>query len=87
MSKAASKLMEDVHGGCVFGCSTSYEAVIPVKLERQLDVINQVVLIHNDCLYLSREILGLAFELNRDVNRAEEYYFRATMADHVRRKK
>ncbi|CAI9772567.1 unnamed protein product [Fraxinus pennsylvanica] len=40
-----------------------YEAVIPVKLERQLDSINQAaVLIHNDCLYLSEEILGLAFE-------------------------
>ncbi|KAK6134974.1 hypothetical protein DH2020_031258 [Rehmannia glutinosa] len=40
-----------------------YEAVIPVKLQRQLDFINQAaVLIHNDCLYLSQEILGLAFE-------------------------
>ncbi|KAK4492826.1 hypothetical protein RD792_000151 [Penstemon davidsonii] len=40
-----------------------YEAIIPVKLERQLDSINQAaVLIHNDCLYLSQEILGLAFE-------------------------
>ncbi|KAK6157066.1 hypothetical protein DH2020_011314 [Rehmannia glutinosa] len=40
-----------------------YEAVIPVKLQRQLDSINQAaVLIHNDCLYLSQEILGLAFE-------------------------
>ncbi|KAK2979032.1 hypothetical protein RJ640_013666 [Escallonia rubra] len=44
-----------------------YEAVIPVKLERQLDGINQVaVLIHNDCLYLSREILGFAFEYRAD---------------------
>ncbi|KAL1821764.1 hypothetical protein ACET3Z_016633 [Daucus carota] len=40
-----------------------YEAVIPAKLGRQLDSINQAaVLIHNDCLYLSREILGLAYE-------------------------
>lgn len=40
-----------------------YEVVIPVKLERQLDGINQVaVLMHNDCLHLSQEILGLAFE-------------------------
>ncbi|XP_021300731.1 centromere/kinetochore protein zw10 homolog [Herrania umbratica] len=40
-----------------------YEAVVPVKLERQLDGINQVAaLMHNDCLYLSQEILGLAFE-------------------------
>ncbi|XP_073296675.1 centromere/kinetochore protein zw10 homolog isoform X1 [Primulina huaijiensis] len=40
-----------------------YEAIVPVKLERQLDSINQAaVLIHNDCLYLSQEILGLAFE-------------------------
>lgn len=44
-----------------------YEAVIPVKLERQLDGINQVaVLIHNDCLFLSQEILGLAFEYKSD---------------------
>ncbi|GMH12024.1 hypothetical protein Nepgr_013865 [Nepenthes gracilis] len=40
-----------------------YEGVIPVKLERQLDSINQVaVFVHNDCLYLSQEILGLSFE-------------------------
>lgn len=40
-----------------------YEAIVPVKLEKQLDAINQAaVLIHNDCLYLSQEILGLAFE-------------------------
>ncbi|XWS47374.1 hypothetical protein CRYUN_Cryun14cG0146900 [Craigia yunnanensis] len=44
-----------------------YEAVIPVKLERQLDGINQVaILMHNDCLYLSQEILGLAFEYHTD---------------------
>ncbi|KAJ9560953.1 hypothetical protein OSB04_006113 [Centaurea solstitialis] len=44
-----------------------YEAVIPVKLERQLDGINQVaVLIHNDCLFLSQEILGLSFEYQSD---------------------
>ncbi|KAK4437401.1 Centromere/kinetochore protein zw10 [Sesamum alatum] len=40
-----------------------YEAIIPAKLQRQLDSINQAaVLIHNDCLYLSQEVLGLAFE-------------------------
>lgn len=40
-----------------------YEAIIPVKLQRQLDSINQAaVLMHNDCLYLSHEILGLAFQ-------------------------
>ncbi|KAH0722983.1 hypothetical protein KY289_006027 [Solanum tuberosum] len=40
-----------------------YEAIIPVKFERQLDSINHsAVLIHNDCHYLSQEILGLAFE-------------------------
>ncbi|KAG9160530.1 hypothetical protein Leryth_019482 [Lithospermum erythrorhizon] len=40
-----------------------YEAVIPVKLERQLESVNQAaVLIHNDCLYLSTEVIGLAFE-------------------------
>ncbi|PSS16115.1 Centromere/kinetochore protein like [Actinidia chinensis var. chinensis] len=44
-----------------------YEAIVPVKQERQLDGINQVaVLIHNDCLYLSQEILGLAFEYRLD---------------------
>ncbi|XP_059452232.1 centromere/kinetochore protein zw10 homolog [Corylus avellana] len=44
-----------------------YEVVIPVKLEKQLDGINQVaVLMHNDCLYLSQEILGLAFEYRSD---------------------
>ncbi|XP_057792723.1 centromere/kinetochore protein zw10 homolog [Salvia miltiorrhiza] len=40
-----------------------YEAIIPVKLQRQLDSINQAaILMHNDCLYLSQEILGLAFQ-------------------------
>lgn len=40
-----------------------YEAIIPVKLQRQLDSINQAaVLMYNDCLYLSQEILGLAFQ-------------------------
>lgn len=35
-----------------------------VKLERQLGSFNQVaVLMHNDCLYLSQEILGFAFEV------------------------
>ncbi|TQE07734.1 hypothetical protein C1H46_006667 [Malus baccata] len=44
-----------------------YEVVVPVKLERYLDGINQVaVLMHNDCLYLSQEILGLAFEYRSD---------------------
>ncbi|VVA17516.1 PREDICTED: centromere/kinetochore [Prunus dulcis] len=44
-----------------------YEVVIPVKLEMQLDGINQVaVLMYNDCLYLSQEILGLAFEYRSD---------------------
>ncbi|BAT81022.1 hypothetical protein LR48_Vigan07g050000 [Vigna angularis] len=44
-----------------------YEVVVPVKLERQLNCINQVaVLLHNDCLYLSQEILGFAFEYRTD---------------------
>ncbi|XP_061969387.1 centromere/kinetochore protein zw10 homolog isoform X2 [Populus nigra] len=44
-----------------------YEAVVPVKLEKQLDGVNQVaVLMHNDCFYLSQEILGLAFEYRSD---------------------
>ncbi|KAL8131166.1 hypothetical protein AgCh_007189 [Apium graveolens] len=45
-----------------------YEAVVPAKLGRQLDSINQAaVLIYNDCLYLSREIHGLAFEYRPDL--------------------
>eukprot|EP00261_Vitis_vinifera_P037838 XP_019079081.1 PREDICTED: centromere/kinetochore protein zw10 homolog isoform X2 [Vitis vinifera] len=49
VSEAASQLMALVHR--------------TLQLERQLNGINQVaVLIHNDCLYLSQEILGLAFE-------------------------
>lgn len=44
-----------------------YEVVVPIKLERQLNGINQVaVLMHNDCLYLSREIPGFAFEYRTD---------------------
>ncbi|KAG7010412.1 Centromere/kinetochore protein zw10-like protein, partial [Cucurbita argyrosperma subsp. argyrosperma] len=44
-----------------------YEVVVPIKLERQLDAVNHVaVLMHNDCLYLSQEILGLAFEYRSD---------------------
>ncbi|KAK9155503.1 hypothetical protein Sjap_002983 [Stephania japonica] len=40
-----------------------YEAVVPIKLEKQLSSVNQVaILVHNDCLFLSKEILGLAFE-------------------------
>ncbi|WZY92590.1 hypothetical protein YC2023_064919 [Brassica napus] len=40
-----------------------YEAVVPVKLGKQLNGINQAaVLLHSDCLYLFEEILGLAFE-------------------------
>ncbi|CAA0816652.1 Centromere/kinetochore protein zw10 homolog [Striga hermonthica] len=46
VSEAAKQLMELVHQ--------------TLKLQRQLDSINQAaVLIHNDCLYLSQEILGL----------------------------
>ncbi|KAK6778425.1 hypothetical protein RDI58_025143 [Solanum bulbocastanum] len=44
-----------------------YEAIIPVKFERHLDSINHsAILIHNDCHYLSQEILGLAFEYRSD---------------------
>lgn len=44
-----------------------YEAIIPIKLERQRDSINQAaVLMHNDCLYLSQEAMGLAFEYRPD---------------------
>ncbi|KAM7276813.1 hypothetical protein ACFE04_018679 [Oxalis oulophora] len=44
-----------------------YEAIIPVKLEKKLDSFNHVAaLVHNDCLYLSQEILGLAFQYRSD---------------------
>ncbi|XP_024030409.1 centromere/kinetochore protein zw10 homolog [Morus notabilis] len=44
-----------------------YEVVIPVKLERQLEGVNHAaILMHNDCLYLSQEILGLAYEYRPD---------------------
>uniref|UniRef100_A0A1D1Z9X3 Centromere/kinetochore protein zw10 n=1 Tax=Anthurium amnicola TaxID=1678845 RepID=A0A1D1Z9X3_9ARAE len=40
-----------------------YKAIVPVKLEKQLGTISQAAIImHNDCLYLSQEISGLAFE-------------------------
>ncbi|PIN22147.1 hypothetical protein CDL12_05127 [Handroanthus impetiginosus] len=53
-----------------------YEAIIPVKLQKQLDSINQAaVLIHNDCLYLSQEILGLAFEYRP--------YFPSSLKEHA----
>ncbi|CAN8315801.1 unnamed protein product [Cochlearia groenlandica] len=40
-----------------------YEAVVPVKVKKQLNGINlAAVLLHNDCLYLFEEILGLAFQ-------------------------
>ncbi|GLT30184.1 hypothetical protein SLA2020_050010 [Shorea laevis] len=59
-----------------------YEAIIPVKLERQLDGINQVaVLMHNDCHYLSQETLGLAFEYRADFpNNIKEHAVFADMA-------
>ncbi|KAF5199546.1 Centromere/kinetochore protein zw10-like protein [Thalictrum thalictroides] len=44
-----------------------YEAIIPIKLEKQLNSINQIaIIVHNDCLFLSQEILGLAFEYRSD---------------------
>ncbi|OVA14368.1 RZZ complex [Macleaya cordata] len=44
-----------------------YEAIVPVKLEKQLDSVNQIaILVHNDCLFLAQEILGLAFEYRPD---------------------
>ncbi|XP_073221001.1 centromere/kinetochore protein zw10 homolog isoform X2 [Cicer arietinum] len=53
VSKAAKQLMKLVHQ--------------TLQLERQLNGINQVaVLMHNDCLYLSQEILGFAFEYRAD---------------------
>lgn len=40
--------------------------ILVMKQERQLDGINQVaVLMHNDFLYMSQEILGLAFQVSK----------------------
>ncbi|KAJ6842608.1 centromere/kinetochore protein zw10-like protein [Iris pallida] len=44
-----------------------YKAIVPVKLEQQLDSISQIaIIIRNDCYYLSQEILGLAFQYRAD---------------------
>lgn len=44
-----------------------YGAIIPVKLEKQLGTISEfAIIVHNDLLYLSQEILGLAFEYRAD---------------------
>ncbi|KAI3980127.1 hypothetical protein MKX01_033268 [Papaver californicum] len=44
-----------------------YEAIMPVKLEKQLDNVTQIAaLVHNDCLFLAQEVLGLAFEYRPD---------------------
>ncbi|KAI3855437.1 hypothetical protein MKX03_025395 [Papaver bracteatum] len=44
-----------------------YEAIMPVKLEKQLDNVTQIAaLVHNDCLFLTQEVLGLAFEYRPD---------------------
>ncbi|XP_057816279.2 centromere/kinetochore protein zw10 homolog isoform X2 [Cryptomeria japonica] len=40
-----------------------YRAIVPVKLAKELNTLSQVaIIVHNDCLYLAQEILGLAFE-------------------------
>ncbi|ONK70268.1 uncharacterized protein A4U43_C05F31980 [Asparagus officinalis] len=40
-----------------------YKAIVPIKLEKQLNNISQLaIIVHNDCYYLSQEVLGLAFE-------------------------
>ncbi|XP_020517443.1 centromere/kinetochore protein zw10 homolog isoform X2 [Amborella trichopoda] len=44
-----------------------YEVIVPVKLEKQLGTISRsAILMHNDCYYLSQEILGLAYEYRAD---------------------
>ncbi|KAI3861493.1 hypothetical protein MKW98_000445 [Papaver atlanticum] len=44
-----------------------YEAIMLVKLEKQLDNVTQIAaLVHNDCLFLALEVLGLAFEYRPD---------------------
>ncbi|WOK99942.1 centromere/kinetochore protein [Canna indica] len=45
-----------------------YRAIIPIKLGKRLESITQVaILIHNECQYLSQEVLGLAFEYRADL--------------------
>ncbi|KAH9287945.1 hypothetical protein KI387_032062, partial [Taxus chinensis] len=40
-----------------------YRAIVPVKLAKELNILSQAaIIVHNDCLYLAQEILGLAFE-------------------------
>ncbi|KAM0933973.1 putative RZZ complex, subunit Zw10 protein [Dioscorea sansibarensis] len=40
-----------------------YKAIIPVKLEKQLDSISRsAIVMYNDCVYLAQEVLGLTFE-------------------------
>nr|ACN40203.1 unknown [Picea sitchensis] len=42
-----------------------YRAIVPVKLTKELNTLCQAaVVVHNDCLYLAQEVLGLAFEYN-----------------------
>lgn len=42
-----------------------YRAIVPVKLAKELNTLCQAaVIVHNDCLYLAQEVLGLAFEYN-----------------------
>ncbi|XP_026395116.1 centromere/kinetochore protein zw10 homolog [Papaver somniferum] len=44
-----------------------YQAIMPVKLEKQLNNVTQIAaLVHNDCLFLAQEVLGLAFEYRPD---------------------
>ncbi|KAI3959194.1 hypothetical protein MKX01_023870 [Papaver californicum] len=44
-----------------------YEAIMPVKLEKQFDNVTQIAaLVHNACLFLAQEVLGLAFEYRPD---------------------
>ncbi|KAJ0984405.1 hypothetical protein J5N97_002761 [Dioscorea zingiberensis] len=45
-----------------------YKAIIPIKLEKQLDSISQAAIVmYNDCVYLAQEILGLSFEYREDL--------------------
>lgn len=44
-----------------------YTAIIPVKLVKKLDTISQeAIVIHNDCYFLSQEILALSFQYRTD---------------------
>lgn len=44
-----------------------FKAIVPVKLEKQIDTISQeAIILHNDFIFLSQEMFALAFEYRSD---------------------